>query len=698
MIGISSRSAGVLLLPKPGTGEHAVFDVVGGREQDPVEAEYRYSTAQDWEQIEGTDAEALLETATQEYWLARTVSFLRLAIGGELERRLEKRVLEHVEENLASRVASEKTLDRLLVAPLVDPRCPLAPAESALSYGFSAVASILDDLADLQPLLRRLTDLWLGLPATTFNQFSEPREIIWVTIVEKGELKQLLGASSRHEFTANWNLLAFHFSTPHARSGIQVLGEELCRQLFPGEGQEPTTPALQMEEAEPDPRDRSQRARGHYDVFERVIKQLASIAEAVSQGQDAKAERYLRELIQKQTSSPGGKNYAVKSLCNLAQRCADMFRVDFEEICLNAARELDPCDGWTLIQFGDHLKRLGKYDQALTMLDEARRFGENVVGQSSAADVYSQQGDYARAIRMYEAIQDFHDKPEVLTAIADTLRKMGRLEEAQAAYDELIESARLGLPGFAASAVRAQVGIAEIAKRQGRLEDALRMYREILKHEGADERDQLIHRLGLCNVLKRMEEFREAYSVVDAVVQKYPFAMQARFARGSILGLLGQEHEGLIDLPESSGSRSLHEWVRRYYRGLLLLKLERYGDARKNLVEEVPNAVASGEEKSILRMAAALWFLGKDDISEADGNLSEIPDLDDCHAQYLALVLKLHSAAQKKDVAMITFLSNRIAGLQVVDAKLDKAVAALGKRDFSLALTYEVDALLKLAA
>jgi hypothetical protein len=39
MIGISSRSAGVLLIPKPGIGEYAILDVVEGQEQDPVEAE-----------------------------------------------------------------------------------------------------------------------------------------------------------------------------------------------------------------------------------------------------------------------------------------------------------------------------------------------------------------------------------------------------------------------------------------------------------------------------------------------------------------------------------------------------------------------------------------------------------------------------------------------------------------------------------
>jgi len=195
-----------------------------------------------------------------------------------------------------------------------------------------------------------------------------------------------------------------------------------------------------------------------------------------------------------------------------------------------------------------------------------------------------------------------------------------------------------------------------------------------------------------------MERFDEAHSVVDEVIHEYPFFMQARFIRGSILGLMDRELEGLEDLPESSAPRSLQEWVRRYYRGLLLLKLRRYSDAKTNLVEELSKAIASGEEKAILRMGAALWFLSKDEISEAAETLSDIPDLHDCHAQYLSLVLKMHSAALIEDHTKMNTLRERIAQLQVVDAGLEKTVAALDNRDFSLALRYETNALLKLAA
>ena len=696
MIGISSTSAGILLIPKPGTSEYTVLDVVEGQQQDPVEAQYLYSAAQDWEKIVGSDANALMEIATREYWLERTVSLIRLAIGG-LEKSLENRVLEHVEEVLVSRMSSEKVLDCLLIAPLVEPSSPLAPAESAQSYGFSAVASILDELVELQPLLHRLTDLWLGLAETAFSQFSESREMIWVTVVKKGEIKKILKASNRREFTDKWNLLVFKFPTPQSRSGIQTIGEELSHRLFPNEGQEDKMTDPLMEEDEPAHRYEEERQVSDYEAFKRVEKQIRAIAQAVSEGRDAKAEKFLRELIQQQTSFSGGESYAVKSLCNIAQRCADMFRPDFEVICLNESLQLDPYDGWTLIQYGNYLKRAGKYDDAIRTFNQAEQFGERDVAKSSIADVYSQQGDYAKSIRTYEDIPNFHDKPKVLNAIADNLRKMGRMDDAQIAYTNLINLAQRGLPEYYVSAVRAQAGIAEIEKRQGKLKDALQTYKGILERKDIGDRDRCIYKLGLCNVLKIMENFDQAYAVVDEVIQEYPFAMQARFVRGSILGLMGREIEGLKDLPESSVSRSWREWLRRYYRGLLLFKLKRYEDAKMNLVEELPKAIASGEEKAVLRMAAALWFLSKDETPEADRILSNISDLHDYHVQYLYFVLQLHSAIRREDLAVMDSLRKQIAEIRIVDEKLEKAIVALDDKNFSLALDYETDALLKLS-
>lgn len=696
MIGITSKSAGVLLLSKSESADYTVFDVALGEEKEPIESQYLYSAVQDWEEIEASNETEILDIATKEYWLTRVVSLLREAIGG-LESELEKCVLEYVEELLGSRVSSEMSLNRLLIAPLKHPQSSTVLAKTALSFGFTATASILDELVDLQPLLRRLTELWLSLSETVFSRFSESKDFVWLTVVEKGDMKQLLNAANRNGFTKKWNLLAYHFTAPQSRRGVNDLGQILSQQLFPQE--------LSREEMiSITPVDKSdykvEQEISDYEVYTRVKKQISAIAQAVSQGQDRNAEKFLRELIREQTSSIGGETYAVMSLCNIAKRCADMFRMDFEIICLNKALQLNPSDSRSLIQYGDHLKRMRNYDKALEFFNKVKHLGQNDVAISSVADVYTHQGDYIKAIDTYKTIPDWEENPTVLTAIADTLRKMGRFDEARDAYVSLIASARQGRLEFAKSEIRAGIGLAEIAKKLGNYKEAFNIYDKTLQRNDVAESDSIIYKLGLCNVLKLMEKFDDAFSIVDEVVREYPFAMQARFTRGSILGLIGKEQDGLADLPESHAAQSWREWLRRYYRGLLLLKLKRYEEAKVNLVDELPKAIASGEEKTILRMAAALYFLNESEIPEAEGVLSSINKyhLYDCQTQYLLLIFKLHIATLNEDAERISHLTSEIASIRVVDGGLQKALKALQEKDYCTALIYETQALLKLAA
>jgi len=697
MVAITSRSAGVILFPKPKSSDYTVIDVVEAVEKDPVEAQYLYSAAQDWEEIEGNDETALLETATREYWLARTVSHLRLAIGG-LEKSLEKRVLEDIEENLSSRVSCEKVLNHLLIAPLVNPRSPVALAKSALSQGFAVVASILDGLVDLQPLLHKLTNHWLSLSEEVFSRFPESREMIWVAVVEKGRMRDLLKADSKHNFETEWNFLAWDFSIPKSRTGVSILGKELSSRLFPGDESEKIFTIVKTEEPEPTYVNEEGRGATNHQAFLRAKKQISAIAKAVSEGHDTKAEKFLRELIHEQTSVYGGESYAVKSLCNIAQYCADMFRTDFEIICLDKALELKLSDAWALIQKGDYLKRMGHYDEALVVLREAQLLGENEVGKSSEADVYSQQGRYEKAIEIYETIPNWRENPPVLMGIAGNLRKSGLLDQSRALYQQIIDSPQIEGSQFANTEDRALAGLAEIEKTQGNLEEAALIYKDILSRNFDEDRDKVFYRLGLCNVLKLMGEFEEAYKIVENVIEDYPFAMTARFIRGSILGLIGKEKEGLLDLPERTDFGLWREWLRRYYRGLLLFRLERYEDAKENLVEELNKAIASEQEKSLLRMAAALCFLRENQTAKADELLSEIPDLYDSHILYLSLVLKLHLATRNEESAKIKRLEKQIAKLKVKDEGLDKAVIAIDQRNFTDAFNYETDALLKLAA
>ena len=77
----------------------------------------------------------------------------------------------------------------------------------------------------------------------------------------------------------------------------------------------------------------------------------------ISEPDSIDAQKYLNDLIESQIQGQDDE-YALKSLCNIAKQCADMYRPDFEHKCLRIALEINDQDAWTLIQWGDHLKRL----------------------------------------------------------------------------------------------------------------------------------------------------------------------------------------------------------------------------------------------------------------------------------------------------------------------------------------------------
>lgn len=691
MTGIVSNSAGVLLLSGSRTDDYVIIDLIDGTKQTPHEAKYLYSAAEDWEVIDAKDAEELTQIACREYWIERVVSLLRITISG-IEEDVESELLGHIEEQLGERVCCVDVANRLLVAPFKDSRQLERLVKIALSKGLSSLASLLQEVNELQPNLRRLSDRWLAID---FSDYYVAKETIWLAIITHGLIKRILLTNNREEFSKTWNLLMFYFELQY-RGDVTTVGQKLAEQLFPQDYRNGALKALFEKEYEAVVDKYNEHGLKAEAALERVEKEIRAIEQAVSEGNDTKAERFLQDLISEQVLYSGGEERAVKSLCNIAQKCAAMFRTDFEAICLNKAMQIQPYDSWTLVQYGDHLKRMANYDKALEVLQRAREFGKSeedvVVSSSSIADVYSQQGFYEKAILVYQAISNWFDMPTVLTAIADNLRKMGDLKNAEVAYKGLIERCIYN-PGFYESELRAQIGMAEIAKKQGRLADAFVTYRKIID-ENKTNPDMVFYKMGFVNILKLMQKYADAYSVLDEVVRDYPFFMQARFIRGSVLGLIGKEQEGLRDLPESSGSRCWGEWIRGYYRGLLLLKLDRHEDARKNLVDELTRAIASGEEKSILRMGAAFWYLKKGENHQAEQLLSEVKDLHDYHTSYLLLVLKLHLAAQKKDTHLVDLLNKEIARLQISDGKLQKAVDAINQRNFALAAIYEADALL----
>jgi tetratricopeptide (TPR) repeat protein len=642
------------------------------------------STITDWAILDAPDEARLLQQLVREHHLVRTTSLLEECVLG-LSAALERDVLEHVNEDLQSRVSPESVSNRLLRAPLQSPDRVSQLAAAALGLGYAAVAHVLEQVVDLQPLLRRFIAIWHETPDALFVGLAKDRRYVWQSLVETNQLLRLLESPTYTAFMNSWNSLVFLEHTVAVRSTLSKIGADLARRMEMGA--DPVYLTEFDSDDDSDVKPELVRRESGYALRDRALKQVTAIGEAVSRGDDLRAREYLTDLMATQIATP---DHLVKSLCNIAKQCADMFRTDFERECLLAALELAPADTWTLIQLGDHYKRIGDYNAALEVLNRAKWSDPGVIAESNIADVFAQQGDFDGAIARYLAIPNWQGIAEIRTAVADNLRRKGDLDEAEQAYDALL------LDGMQSD--RSVAGRAEIAKRRGNLQDARALYEELVQQRGLDEQTRRIYRLALAGVLKQMGRLDESYRLIDEVIRAAPFDKRARILRASIVGLLGNAAKALNAFSTSHQMSAFGEWVQHYYRGLLLLKLSRYEEARHELIANLTSSLLLGEERAFMRMAAAVFFLANGDADAADGMLVELPVIKNKYAEYLALTLRFHVAVSKKDNDRIKELARELQGIQISDPQLIRIREHIIRRELHQARLLEIDALLRLAA
>ena len=652
------------------------------------------SSIQDWEFVD-SDNDGLvpvIERCRSDYWTSRAQSLIICLIGGVSDS-LAIEVLEHVESIIQSRCSANQLLNRLLIAPLKDSRRVGALAKCALGGGFATVGGLLDRIVDLQALLRRLIGMWLNLPAGEFADLPVSREAFWQNLAAQSLLTRLLEAADKPAFRTAWATLAFDEAGVPGRRAIIRLGNLLADTLYPTAVRRGPTidQAANSERMDDDFRSTPQEGDfASYIAYSRVMKQVNEIVKAISYGKDAKATRFLRQLITEQMRVSSTEQL-IKSLCNIAQKCAYMFRADFERQCLNEALSIAPDDAWTLIQMGDHLKRVGQFDEAIEMLERAANSGDATIAMTSMADVWSEAGAYDKATELYERIPAWRDREDVRTGLADIVRHKGDFAAALSEYDRILTE----WP----DADRAKAGKAEIFRRLGHFDEAIAIYDSMIYDPAIKDFAKLVYRSAKCAVLKHANRLDDAYNLADELVRTAPFHMLARVQRASILALLGQGPKGLLaSLPRTSVPRAFGTWITQYCRGLLLLKLERYQEARNLLVDRLSSALLVSDNQTVLRLGAAFALLCCDDIEPAATVLSQIGDVRDYYTEYVYQVLEFHLSVVRQDKERVAEIARRLENVLDRDTVVAKTLIALQEGNFSAAKGYELELLLRIAA
>ena len=688
MAGIWSPSTGLLLRDEPRAAPIDIGRPDGHVELHDYEARHCLALVRDWVDVESDLDETVILGLQRQFWLERCTSYARQLLCG-VDDSLGDDVVEELETLCQTRVPSQALLNRLLVADLRCSEKPTELAQRALAHGFAAIAGVFDALAESQPLLRRLISTWVSIPDVHFTSLTTARQELWAKLAEQGIMFDLLHSDSTRDFEGRW--FGLLNSIPVAdRVGVHRVGRLLAERLYP-EGEKARVPHSSREEehrGNEQVRRRPSTRRSH-GVLETALSQIEAIQHELIAGRDDNAARYLAELIEAQEPE-----YAVLSLCNVASQCRDMFRTDFEKKCYAKALEIKKEDGWLLTQYGAYLKQVGEYAEATEVLTRAVQLAsdrQRLIARCTLADTWAQQGDYAEAEQMYVSLPYWQYNEAVRTAVADVHRHQGLVDQAGADYDDILKE----WP----NCYRALAGKAEIAKNRGQLAKAKAIYSKLQEEPDVDDRSRRVYGLARVHILKLMNELGQAYKLADTLVRESPFCMHARVMRGSIMGLMGREEEALLDLPSVDRQAAAGEWIQQYVRGLLLLKLERFGDARGQLVERFSSAVRvdADSSDSLLRLAAAHVFLCENDTRQALAYLDGIVTSRDAFHNYVAKVLRLHAAVAMNDQALARQLAEELRPACQADPMIRRATEALVRSDLGEARSAERELLLRAA-
>lgn len=641
----------------------------------------------EWVPLQAKDQADLLAHAQKMHAALRAISNIETCLFN-ISNALRLRLLKEVEYLSKVQAISREVVARLLCAPLRDPSTIQSLIKLSLSSGYGATADMLEQIYQQQAHLKRLTSIWLKIPDNEFKAFVGGRKELWNRAIGSHVVLDTLHSVKPPQVKSAWGRLAFEVQTPLERAAVASVAQFLATALFEGysaaENQE-------VEDDEPAYARRSYVAPGRSPLLkQRALKQIDAIVDAVSRGDDEAAYKYLTELVDAQTKYEDGEKHAVKSLCNIAKSCADMFRTDFEHECLQRARELLPTDAWTLVQLADHYKRVAKFDEAIETAQLACSYTTDIVARSTLADIYVQLRDYDRATSEYRAIPAWESEESIRTALAGILRKQQRLDEARDAYEKMLAE------GF--NDHRVFSGLAEVLKLQGQFEHAGELYRRILEEpELLEPATVHIYMLGYANVLVRQGEFRRAYNLLDNAVEKRPFDVRARTFKAAIAGIVGNAKDALNGLPFMGQTKAFGEWVLGYVRGLTLMMLRRYDEAHDELFKKIDRNLFDADADSLRRLAAVVYFLkSRAGVSDAADLLAKVPPVQDAFVNALRNALSLHIAVSMSNNREIARLDDLLSNDP--DRDLRELRSAIRSRDWPSVKRLEIKVLLRLAS
>jgi tetratricopeptide (TPR) repeat protein len=436
--------------------------------------------------------------------------------------------------------ATEYTERLLLSTPLPADADP-AGARSICAEG--AVRDFIDRIQGLQRSVRKTAEAWRSISEATFAKTGDgKREAADAVFVREGVWRAFVLAAAQEGTFASSTLRAMMAPAVKSIPGYRTIlrlwraNIEADLDVRPRRATRKSLPKTERRDAEEDIRSRPKKRRRSMDrakELDRVDRVKAAIVKAMKRRQLDRARDYIDSLVTEQVSR-GETKRASKSLCSLAKEAQDLGLLGFQLELTSSAVAVSPDDGWAWSQHGKALLNNGRTSEALKVYEEAISYGAGAAGKTGRAETLRSMGRLAEALAAYDLTVEEHPENVVAkTGRAETLRSMGRFAGALAAYDSTIAEN----PDDAV----AKSGRAETLRSMGRFAEALAAHDStIVQHPG-----DVFAKTGRAETFRSMGLFADALAAYDSTIVEHPDDAVVRNGRAETLRSMGRLAEAL---------------------------------------------------------------------------------------------------------------------------------------------------------
>jgi tetratricopeptide (TPR) repeat protein len=263
-----------------------------------------------------------------------------------------------------------------------------------------------------------------------------------------------------------------------------------------------------------------------------------------AKGYEVEKERYIQRLLPLMLML--GNQYPekiVNSLLNFGNVLFNLGRYEDAIASYDKTIEFNPNDNAAWNNRGIVLHQLGLFEDAIKSYDKAIKFNldEDVehVAWNNRGMALHQLGRFEDAIKSYDKAIKFNPDDDAWNNRGTALRQLGRFEDAIASYDEALKFK----PDDHAAWNNRGIALGYL----GRYEEAIASYDEALKFK--PDKDAAWNNRG--STLFNLGRYEDALASYEVALNFKPAFHEAWFNRGNALGYLGRFEDAIASYDES---------------------------------------------------------------------------------------------------------------------------------------------------